>query len=57
MQRTPEPGDPDLQRMIETAAILDALREAAALNKAAARWTAGAVILSMVAAITGAFSS
>ena len=55
--RFPEPTDPELKQMNESAATLDALNEAASLNKSAAVWTAGSVALSALSAIVGAVES
>jgi hypothetical protein len=43
--RIPEPTDPELKQMNEASANLDALNEAATLNKSAAAWTAVSVAL------------
>jgi hypothetical protein len=51
--RAPESGVPEMQRMNEIAATLDALNEAAAINKVAAIWTAISVIASGCSALAG----
>ena len=45
--RIPESGDSEMQRMNEAAALYDAMQEAAKLNKAAAKWTAGTVMFKL----------
>ena len=49
VQRRPERGDSELQRLNETSATGDALRVGSAENHAVARWTAVSVLLGAMA--------
>ncbi len=56
VRRTPESGDPDLQRMNEIMATWEAVQESSKINKGAAKGTAFAVGLSAISSVLGAFS-
>lgn len=56
LQRTPEPVDPVLSQMNETAATWEAMSQGAALNKVAAKWTAISVAFSALSAVVGALA-
>jgi hypothetical protein len=53
-KRTPESGEPEIQRLNEIVATWDAISESSQINKGAAQWTAVSVGASAISAIFSA---